>query len=124
MLTSNRVTVMIVDKSDLVRREMAAYLSTNDDFELIAEAGSCAEAGLLCAQLHPDVILMDMVLPDTEEASMMECINETYPDIQIIALTNYKDEELMRTALEVGSIGYLLKSVSMMEASLAAYLPA
>ena len=124
MLTSNRVTVMIVDQSDLVRREMAAYLSASDDFELIAEAGSCAEAGLLCAQLHPDVILMDMVLPDTEEAQMMECISETYPDIQIIALTNYKDEELMRTALEVGSIAYLMKSVSIMEASLAAYLPA
>ena len=115
---------MVVDASEQVRREMAAYLDMNDDFEWIADAGSCTEALRLCGELQPDVILMNMAMPDSEGAAMMECINETYPDIQIIALTNYKDEELMRAALEVGSIGHLLKSVAVMEASLAAYLPA
>ena len=117
-MKSNRIRVVVADKSEQMRKELAAWLAFNEDYELVGEARSNLEAIRLCHTLLPDVLLMDMVKPGTTEAAMMEAIGDAHPDIQIIAMTNFKDETLVRAALQVGSLGHLLRSVSMMESAL------
>lgn len=119
MMKPNPIRVIVVNDSRTIGNELAGFLETNQDFELVAQARNSVQAIRLCNELRPDVVLMDMVMPDTDGAAMMEAIGEAHPDIQIIAMTNFQDEALVRAALQVGSIGHLLKSVSMMETALA-----
>jgi NarL family two-component system response regulator LiaR len=66
----------------------------------------------LCAEVMPDVILMDMVLPVMDGATATRAIRQQYPQVQVIALTSFKEGKLIKNALEAGAIGYLLKDVS------------
>lgn len=115
MTTPNRIRVMIVDDHEMVRSGLAVFLEINDDFELVGEASNGAEAIRLCDERHPDILLMDLVMPGTDGITAMQRIREAHPDIQMIALTSFKDEELVRAALQAGAIGYLLKNVSIDE---------
>src|SRR5258707_465224 len=115
MMTPNRIRVMIVDDHEMVRSGLAVFLEINDDFELVAEASNGADAIRLSEELHPDVMLMDLIMPGINGIIAMQRIREIHPDIQIIALTSFKDEELVRAALQAGAIGYLLKNVSIDE---------
>lgn len=114
-MTPNRIRVMIVDDHEMVRSGLAVFLEINGDFELVAQASSGAEAIRLSAELHPDVMLMDLIMPGIDGVTAIQRIREVHPDIQIIALTSFKDEELVRSALQAGAIGYLLKNVSIDE---------
>jgi NarL family two-component system response regulator LiaR len=87
-------------------------LKAFDDLELAGEAESGESAIQLCSDIQPDVILMDMVMNDMNGAVATRKIRERYPNIQVIALTSFKEEELVKGALEAGAIGYLLKDVS------------
>jgi NarL family two-component system response regulator LiaR len=82
------------------------------DLELVGEAANSTEALHLCERFHPDVILMDLVMPGMDGAATTEAIRARWPDIQVIALTSYKEEDLVQSALQAGAIGYLLKNVS------------
>ncbi|MFC2046589.1 response regulator, partial [Chloroflexota bacterium] len=82
------------------------------DLELVAEASSGREAIALCAVTSPDVVLMDMVMPDMDGAAATEAIRENCGDIQVIALTSFQEEDLIERALQAGAIGYLLKNIS------------
>jgi two-component system, NarL family, response regulator LiaR len=106
------IRVMIVDDYTMVRRGLATFLKAYDDLQLAGEAESGEAAIQLCAELMPDVILMDMVLPMMDGATATRKIREEYPQIQVIALTSFKQGELIKNALEAGAIGYLLKDVS------------
>src|SRR3972149_1940610 len=66
----------------------------------------------LCAQILPDVVLLDMVRPDRDGATATRAIRQQFPTVQVIALTSFKEEALVQNALEAGAIGYLLKDVS------------
>jgi NarL family two-component system response regulator LiaR len=103
---------MLVDDYTMVRRGLATFLMAYDDLQLAGEAESGEAAIQLCAELKPDVILMDMVLPVMDGATATRKIREEYPQIQVIALTSFKQGELIKNALEAGAIGYLLKDVS------------
>jgi NarL family two-component system response regulator LiaR len=83
-----------------------------DDLELVGEAGSGREAVRLCEQVKPDVVLMDLVMPEMDGATATRMIRECCPEVQVIALTSFKEQELVQSALEAGAIGYLLKDVS------------
>jgi NarL family two-component system response regulator LiaR len=112
MTESNPVRVMLVDDHAVVRSGLGAFLLAFDDLELVAEANGGEEAVRLCEQVQPDVVLMDLVMPGMDGAAATRAIRERCPQIQVIALTSFKEKELVQGAMEAGAIGYLLKNVS------------
>jgi NarL family two-component system response regulator LiaR len=110
----NTTTVLIVDDHELVRRGLATFLDLTDDLEVVGQAGSGAEGVRLARQLQPDVVLMDLVMPELDGVAAIRAIKQATPDTQLIALTSYHGEELVLQALQAGAIGYLLKDISAM----------
>jgi NarL family two-component system response regulator LiaR len=106
------IRVMLVDDHAVVRSGLAAFLLAFDDLELVAEAGNGAEAIRLCEQAGPDVVLMDLVMPEMDGAAATRLIRERCPQTQVIALTSFKEQDLVQGALQAGAISYLLKNVS------------
>jgi NarL family two-component system response regulator LiaR len=119
MTTSQPIRVMLVDDHTMVRRGLATFLQVFDDLELAGEAGNGEQAIELCARLLPDVILMDMVMPDMDGVTATGLICQRFPTVQVIALTSFKEAELVQSALQAGAIGYLLKDVTADELALA-----
>jgi NarL family two-component system response regulator LiaR len=112
MTLSQPIRVMLVDDHPMVRRGLATFLKVFDDLELAGEAASGDAAIQLCAQVLPDVVLMDMVMPEMDGATATRAIRQQFPSVQVIALTSFKEERLVQNALQAGAIGYLLKDVS------------
>lgn len=106
------IRVMLVDDHTMVRRGLATFLKVFDDLQLVGEAENGQAAVRLCAEIRPDVILMDMVMPDMDGAAATRLIRQQFPQVQVIALTSFKEGDLVKNALEAGAIGYLLKDVS------------
>src|SRR6266545_5711985 len=109
---SQPIRVMLVDDHTMVRRGLATFLKVFDDLQLAGEAESGEAAIQLCAEVLPDVILMDMVMPNMDGAAATRAIRQQFPQVQVIALTSFKEGDLVKHALEAGAIGYLLKDVS------------
>jgi len=112
MTETTVIRVMIVDDHGMVRRGLATYLKNEDDLELVGEARDGQEALQVCEQVRPDVILMDLIMPELGGAAATRLIHKRWPDVQVIALTSFKETELVRDALAAGAISYLLKNVS------------
>ena len=110
--SSTPIRVLVVDDHTMVRRGLATFLKVFDDLNLAGEAANGQEAIQLCASLQPDVVLMDMVMPDMDGATTTQLIRKQWPQIQVLALTSFKEEILVQSALQAGAIGYLLKDVS------------
>ncbi len=106
------IRVMIVDDHAVVRSGLAAFLLAFDDLALVAEAGSGEEAVRLAVRQSPDVVLMDLVMPGIDGAEATRAIRQQCPHCQIIALTSFREEVLVQSALAAGAISYLLKNVS------------
>jgi NarL family two-component system response regulator LiaR len=106
------IRVMIVDDHAVVRSGLSAFLMVFDDLEFVGEASSGEEAVRSCKKLNPDVVLMDLVMPGMDGAAATQAIRENCPDIQVIALTSFKEDNLVQRTLKAGAIGYLLKNVS------------
>jgi NarL family two-component system response regulator LiaR len=102
---------MIVDDHKMVRSGLSAFLQAYDDLELVAEADSGERALALCHKHHPDVILMDLVMPKMDGAETTAAILKNCPAMKVIALTSFKEQSLVESALQAGAIGYLLKNV-------------
>lgn len=109
---SDHIRVMLVDDHAVVRSGLAAFLMAFDDLELVGEAGDGSEAVAMCGRVKPDVVLMDLVMPQMDGATATAAIRQAYPDVQVIALTSFKEDDLVQGALQAGAIGYLLKNVS------------
>jgi NarL family two-component system response regulator LiaR len=107
----NPIRVMLVDDHAVVRSGLGAFLLVFDDLELVGEASGGEEAVRLCQQLKPEVVLMDLVMPGMDGAAATRAIRERCPTVQVIALTSFREQELVQAALEAGAIGYLLKNV-------------
>jgi NarL family two-component system response regulator LiaR len=103
---------MIVDDHSMVRRGLSTILRVKSDLELVGEASNGKEAIEMCEHAKPDVILMDLVMPEMSGAEATHQIREYCPGIQVIALTSFQEKELVREALQAGAISYLLKNVS------------
>jgi NarL family two-component system response regulator LiaR len=103
---------MLVDDHTMVRRGLATFLKVFDDLELAGEADSGEAAVQLCAQVQPDVILMDLMMPDMDGATATRLIRQQFPKVQVVALTSFKEGQVVQNALQAGAIGYLLKDVS------------
>lgn len=115
MTEARPVRVMIVDDHEMLRAGLRLFLAGVDDLEFAGEAGNGAQAIDLCAQLEPDVVLMDMVMPGMDGATATEIIRTRHPHTQVLALTSFHEEDLVQKALAAGAIGYLLKNVSAKE---------
>jgi len=111
MTETRPIRVIVVDDHAMLRRGLKFFLKGYDDLELVGEAGSGKEAIELCAQTEPDVILMDMMMPDMDGAETTRIIRECHHGVQVIALTSFQEEDLIERALQAGAIGYLLKNV-------------
>jgi NarL family two-component system response regulator LiaR len=110
--TEAPIRVLVVDDQAVVRSGLAAFLSIYDDLALVGDANDGAKAVNLCGQLRPDVVLMDLVMPNMDGAEATLAIRKHYPQIQVVALTSFKEDDLVKRVLEAGAIGYLLKNVS------------
>ncbi len=106
------IRVMLVDDHAVVRSGLSAFLMVFDDLELVGEAENGLQAVQRAAALQPDVILMDLVMPEMDGAAATRLIREANPHIQVIALTSFREDTLVQAALQAGAISYLLKNVS------------
>jgi NarL family two-component system response regulator LiaR len=109
---AGRIRVLIVDDHAVVRSGLSAFLSVYDDLELVGEASGGAQAVRRCPDLRPDVVLMDLVMPEMDGATATRAIRDACPHVQVIALTSFKEDDLVQGALQAGAIAYLLKNVS------------
>ena len=107
-----KIKVMLVDDHAVVRSGLGAFLLASDDLELVGEAASGEEAVRRCRSFAPDVVLMDLVMPGMDGAEATKIIRQNCPEVQVIVLTSFKEEDLVQRALKAGAIGYLLKNVS------------
>lgn len=107
-----KIKILITDDHAVVRNGLSSFLMAYDDLDLLGEAKNGEQAVKLCEQLSPDVVLMDLVMPGMDGATATKLIKEKNPAIQILALTSYKERNLVQSALQAGAIGYLLKDIS------------
>jgi len=109
------IRILTVDDHKVVRKGLEVFLDVFDDFLLIGEATNAKEAISMCEEIEPDVILMDLVMPDMSGTEAIQAIHEAYPDIRIIALTSFVDEDLIRNALNAGATSYIMKNTDINE---------
>lgn len=112
MSEAEKIKVLIADDHKVVRSGLSAFLQVFEDFVLSGEASNGKEALEICGRESPDVVLMDLVMPEMDGAAATRAIRGIYPDIQVIILTSFKEDNLIEEALKAGAIGYLLKNVS------------
>jgi len=112
MNSSTPIRVMIVDDHGMIRKGLMVYLNNRPDILVIGEARDGSEAVNLCERLHPDVILMDLVMPEMGGVAATHAIHHRWPQVKIIALTSYQEKGLVQDALQAGALGYLLKNIT------------
>ncbi len=112
MTQSTHIRVLLVDDHAVVRSGLGAVLLAQDDLALIGEADNGQQAVTLCEKYRPDVVLMDILMPVMDGVAATKVIHEKWPDIRIIALTSYKEKEMVEGALKAGAMSYLIKNVT------------
>ncbi len=93
-------------------RDLYHFLKNKSDIEVVGEARDGKDAMLLCDQLRPDIVLMDLIMPELGGVAATHLVHKNWPEIQVIALTSFQDKELVQDALQAGAISYLLKNIS------------
>ncbi|CAN7144240.1 MULTISPECIES: response regulator transcription factor [Peribacillus] len=104
------IKVLFVDDHEMVRIGVSAYLSAQSDIEVIGEADNGLKAVELAMELRPDVILMDLVMPEMDGIEATKRIIEKWPEAKIIIVTSFLDDEKVYPALEAGATSYMLKT--------------
>ncbi len=111
-MAQRRIRVLVVDDHDILRNGLALFFEMCDDLEFVGEADCGTGAIRLCDELRPDVVLMDLSMPEMDGVTAARIILNSHPDIRIIALTSFYDAELVQSALRAGMISYLLKNMN------------
>ena len=110
---SDPISILIVDDHAVVRRGARAYLEAQPDFTVVGDVGSGGEAVLLAADLAPDVVLMDLVMPGMDGVEATRLLKQKSPCSQVIVLTSYHEDEHIFPAIRAGALSYLLKDISL-----------
>jgi NarL family two-component system response regulator LiaR len=113
MQKNSQIKVIIVDDHAMVRAGLATFLEVSDSLTLVGEAQNGQEAIELCERFEPDVVLMDLVMPDMDGVVATRIIRKRWPATQVIVLTSFQEGEQVQEALQAGAISYLLKNVNM-----------
>jgi len=103
--------ILVVDDHEVVRQGLVALLGRREEFQVVAEAGSVAEALAATRRFIPDLVVMDVRLPDGSGIEACRDIRSEYPATRVVMLTSYPDEEAVLSAIIAGASGYLLKQV-------------
>lgn len=106
------IRIVIVDDHAMLRKGLAVFLNSYPDLQLVGEAANGNEALLLCAEQHPDIVLMDLLMPVMDGLTATRALREDFPNIRVIALTCFCQEQLIKDALQAGVISYLFKKSS------------
>lgn len=114
-MSEEKIRIMLVDDHAVVRSGLSAFLSVHADLELVGEAENGEQAVVRAGLLKPDVILMDLMMPVMDGVAATEAIKKQHPEIQILALTSFQEDELVQNALKAGAVGYLMKNISARE---------
>ncbi len=115
MTIKQTIRVMLVDDHEMVRRGLAVFLQSFDDLVLVGEAANGREAIDFLQDIDPDVILMDILMPEMGGIEAAQAIHDQHPEIKIIAMTSFEDEDLVKQAISSGVIGFLMKNTSIDE---------
>jgi DNA-binding NarL/FixJ family response regulator len=110
---SDPITILIVDDHAVVRRGARAFLEAQPDFAVVGDVGSGGEAVLLAADLAPDIVLMDLVMPGMDGVQATRLVKQKSPCSQVIVLTSYHEDEHIFPAIRAGALSYLLKDISL-----------
>jgi len=106
------IRVLIVDDHAIVRTGLYQLLTTTDDLELVGGAANGEQAVAMAAELHPDVVLMDLSMPDTDGIAATRRIVEENPQTHVLVLTSFSDRSRILAAVAAGAEGYLLKNTA------------
>ena len=116
-MTQQKLRIMIADDQELIRESLSIILSQNADMEVTGLAENGAELLSLIKKAPPDIVLMDIRMPELDGVAATHAIKEQWPQVRIIILTTFDDDEYVFNALKYGASGYLLKGVSVAELS-------
>lgn len=111
----NPIRILLADDHRIVREGLASMLSTQSDLHVVGEAGTGREAIALIKRLHPDIVLLDLEMPDLDGVGVLEQIRPAFPSVRVIILTAYGTEERILDAVRAGARGYLLKGAGLHE---------
>jgi DNA-binding NarL/FixJ family response regulator len=117
--TTTRIRVVLADDHGVVRRGLRGFLELLDDIEIVGEAEDGRQAVDTAGSLQPDVVLMDLVMPGMDGIAATAEIKRRWPDVEVVALTSFIEEERVTAALEAGATGYLLKDADADDVALA-----
>ena len=116
-MTQQKLRIMIADDQELIRESLSIILSQNADMEVTGLAENGAELLSLIKKAPPDIVLMDIRMPELDGVAATHAIKEQWPQVRLIILTTFDDDEYVFNALKYGASGYLLKGVSVAELS-------
>ena len=103
----DRIRILLVDDHAMVRRGMRDFLALHDDLEVVGEAGDGLAALDATANLAPDVVIMDLLMPGMDGIAATAEIKARHPAVEVIALTSFVDEDRVTAAIEAGASGFL-----------------
>src|SRR6266581_3900139 len=107
--STTRIRILIADDHEVVRQGLRVGLGVDPELEVVGEAADGAEAVRLAQRLHPDVVLMDLLMPELDGIAATEVIRRELPDTEVVALTSVLEDASVVGAVRAGAIGYLLK---------------
>lgn len=108
---SEQIRILLADDHPVVRDGLVAILSTQSDFEVVGEAGNGRYAIQLVQELNPDLILLDLEMPEMDGVETLQILRSENPDVRVIVFTAFDTDERILTAVQAGAQGYLLKGV-------------
>jgi two-component system nitrate/nitrite response regulator NarL len=106
------IKIILVDDHPLFREGIASRLSMNDDIDIIAEADNGKQLLTKLETLHPDIIMMDISMPEMNGMDVLEILSESFPDVRVIMLSMHDEKEYILNVIRSGAAGYLLKDIS------------